>query len=149
MMKRLAPDASDEELLQAVEEWVRLLAEERYQDAYDYLYHDERDYIDPQEMKTLISNYGSTEPHWSGEIFKVTLIEDEEDEEGTLDEQTDDSSLGLFRYDEQDSRRGDGLAGYVLYDLPLNGRWSAVSAILNLRMVHNSLVLQLEDIHVL
>lgn len=38
-MKKLAADVSDQGLLRAVGEWVQLLAEERCEDAYDYLYH--------------------------------------------------------------------------------------------------------------
>ena len=38
-MKMLPVDVGDEGLLRAVGEWVQLLADERYQDAYDFLYH--------------------------------------------------------------------------------------------------------------
>lgn len=36
-MKRLPLDADDASILAAVRDWVALLTDERYQDAYDYL----------------------------------------------------------------------------------------------------------------
>ena len=38
-MKTLPLEASDQEILDAVREWVGLLIEERYTDAYEFLYH--------------------------------------------------------------------------------------------------------------
>ena len=38
-MKRLDPTASDDEILDAVRDWVTLLAQERYDEAFDFLSH--------------------------------------------------------------------------------------------------------------
>lgn len=41
-MKTLPAEASDEEILDAVREWVELLAEERYEEAYHFVVKTER-----------------------------------------------------------------------------------------------------------
>ena len=39
--------------------------------------------------------------------------------------------------------------GHVWFDLPLNGNWSDLTALLNFRTVDEALVLELDDIHVM
>lgn len=139
-MKRLDPRAGEQEVLAAVKEWVRLLADGRYQDACEYLYPGEQSWS-PDKLKLIISNYGSQTPHWSGKKFKVTYLEWTPEEEARLE------PMVLWRTDappEEDPDRGS-----VKYDLPLNGEWSQLSAIFNLFVVDGALVLELEDIEVL
>lgn len=129
-MKRLDPTASDQKILATVEEWVRLLAKDRFSEAYDYLYHEQGDHLTPELVRTLIKNYGWIEPHPSGVAFKVTPLEGE-------------GRAVLMRF--EDERH----IGHLIFDLPLNGEWSDVSAIFDLLIVDNALVFQLQDIHVL
>lgn len=82
-------------------------------------------------MKTVISNYGSPEPREDGKTFRVTPLV---------------MAVGESRYeiDWYDTNRGE-----VFFDLPLNGEWSDLSAILDFKVSDDVLVFQLNDIHVL
>ncbi len=76
-MKTLPLEASDQEILDAVREWVELLIEERYTDAYEFLSHEKSpNNWTPELIAALIHNYGSPEPRDGNEIFKVTSLED-------------------------------------------------------------------------
>jgi hypothetical protein len=141
-MKRLNVQASDREILAAVDEWVKLFAEERYQAAYDYLYHEEGDIWTPELMRTVISNGGSMDPHWTGRTFKVTWSPDDAIGDEPIDEDV------LMRY-EDEGDEGDRVVGRVIYGLVLDGEPSSVGAVLDIREVDGALVLQLESIHVL
>src|ERR1700674_5175675 len=88
-MKRLAANASDEDLLRAVGEWVGLLAEERYQEAYDFVYHPWMPVLPVNELsadaiRAAVTNYGWDEPHPSGP-FKVTPVATAPPKEGPPD----------------------------------------------------------------
>jgi hypothetical protein len=134
LMKRLPLTATDEDLLAAVNEWVGLLAEGRYADAYQWLHHPEPPrWPSPEVMATVIRNYGFIEPRPDGRTFTVTPI-------GTA---TGD------RYDAEVTRYDSGTRGDVHFDLPLNGWWSDVTAILDFSVHEGTFVFELDDIHVL
>ncbi len=138
-MKTLPLEASDQEILDAVREWVGLLIEERYTDAYEFLYHKEgSSYWTAEMIATAIHYYGSLEPLEGGEICKVTPSE-----EAVVDPPT---SMPL-RQDVQ--RYEEDLEGYVWFDLALNGYASDLTATLDFRVVQNHFVFELNDIHVM
>ncbi len=132
-MKQLSLDADDATILAAVRDWVALLVEERYREAYDYLSHAWGDQWSPQLIETVIHNYGSVEPLQDGTTYRVTPL--------------DTATGGPAPRHEVD--RFDDARGHVWFDLPLNGQWSDVTATLYVNRSDDTLVLILDDIHVM
>lgn len=166
-MKRLPLEASDQEILDAVREWAGLLIEERYSDAYEFLYHEARlQRWTPELIATLIHHYGSLEPLDGNEVFKVTSLEEAKvDPPGSRPLRHD---VHRYRdYDPEDfvwqfeggkktkiflrdlPRLNEHMGGYVWFDLPLNGYVSDLTATLDFRVVDNHFVFELQDIHVM
>ena len=134
-MKTLPITASDEDILQAVREWVDLLVSERYMDAFAYLYHPTEEYWTPDLIRIVITNYGSIEPHQDGRTFKVTSLR---------------MATGEFTpYHECEITRDAETSGNIWIDLPLNGQWSDLTAILDFHAINGEIVLHLNDIHVM
>jgi hypothetical protein len=133
---RLPGDPSDDELLEAIREWVGLLAEEDYEAAAAYLYEPEPDRLGawtPQLIETVIRNYGSIDPMPDGRIFRVTpLVE---------------ATGGPSPRHEVD-RQGAG-AGFIWFDLPLNGTWSDLTATFTFQPINGGTVIVLDDLHVM
>jgi hypothetical protein len=162
-MKRLPPTATDGELLGAVCEWVGLLAEERYQDAYDFLYHPWLPVLpvnepDVANIKDAVANYGWDQPHPAGP-FKVTPVEAAAPKHSPpFDKPLQD----IRRYEEPVERAWDSILvqhggtasgasriGDIYFDLPLTGQWSDLTAIFGIALFDGALVLALESIDVL
>ncbi len=166
-MKTLPLEASDQEILDAVREWVGLLIEERYTDAYEFLYHEESSHAwAPELIAALIQNYGSPEPLDGNEIFKVTSLEDarvdppnymplrhdvhryrDYDPEGFVWQLEGGKKTKLFLRDLP--TLNENLGGYIWFDLPLNGYASDLTATLDFRVVNNHFVFELKNIHVM
>jgi len=158
-LKKLAADVGDEELLRAVGEWLALLAEERYQDAYDFLYHPEMPVLavndlSADDIRNVVTTYGWGEPHPDGP-FKVTPVEtalphefpphqdvhrSEQPLEGAWD-------ATLVQYGGTPS--GANWVGMLLFDVPLNGTWSDLTAIFKIVLYDGATVLALENIDVM
>lgn len=149
-MKTLPLEASDQEILDAVREWVGLLIEERYVDAYEFLYHKETSWT-PDLIASVIHNYGSIEPWRDGEVFKVTSLEDAVVDSPRYMPMCQD--VHRYEIDPGDFvwRDGDGEnpGGYIWFDLPLNGYASDLTATLDFFEVNNRFVFVLKDIHVM
>lgn len=166
-MKTLPLEASDQEILDAVREWVGLLIEERYTDAYEFLYHKEGSYYWTAEMiATAIHYYGSLEPLEGGEICKVTPSEEavvdpptymplrqdvqryrDYDPDASLWRLENGKRTKLFLRDLPMAKENPG--GYVWFDLALNGYASDLTATLDFRVVNNLFVFELNDIRVM
>ncbi len=68
-MKTLPLEASDQEILDAVREWVELLIEERYTDAYEFLSHEKSpNNWTPELIAALIHNYGSPDVNYGCQV---------------------------------------------------------------------------------
>ena len=89
----------------------------------------------PDLMKRVINGYGLPEPHPSGEIFKVTPIK-----EAKGDAPKQEVDRGVFE---------DNRLGYAYYGLPLNGKWSGLTASFRLEKQGENLNVILEEIHVM
>lgn len=57
-VKQLPLEATDEDILAAARGWLDLLAEERYQEAFDYLHHLPEEHLTPTRLAYMIQNYG-------------------------------------------------------------------------------------------
>ena len=72
----LPRNATDKQILDVVRQWVELLAQENYEEAFRMLrYHPAANWS-PELIKTVITNYGFIEHREDGAIFKVTSMED-------------------------------------------------------------------------
>lgn len=80
-MKTLPANASDEDILSLMQEWVNLLAEEKYDEAYHYFVNEEHNVWNwsPQNLKETIQTYGGYNS--DREISIVTSWEEAEGEE--------------------------------------------------------------------
>lgn len=136
-MKMLPLDASDAHVLAAVREWVDLLVEERYEDACTFLFQEGDDPYawTPELLKTLITNYGSLYLDDNEETFKVTSLEQARGNRTP-------------RHDVNRIESGEP-EGFVWFDLPINGEWSDLTAVLDLTIVDDMLVLELDSIEVM
>ena len=128
-------NVSDEEIIRHIETWIGKLADEDYVSAYNLVDHDPYYKWSPRLIEKVINGYGLPEPHPSGEVFKVTPISSALGEEPTRE---------IERNNYKDNR-----IGYVMYDLPLNGKWSDLSATFRLENNEAGVKVILEEIHVL
>ncbi len=162
-MKRLAANASDEALLRAVGAWVGLLAEERYQEAYDFLYHPWMPVLPVNEfsadaIRAAVTNYGGDEPHPSGP-FKVTPVETAPPKEGPPGsppyqdiqryEQPEERAFDPVLVQHGGAPSGASILGTIHFTLPLNGQWSDLTASIRVVLYDGTVVLYLESIDVL
>lgn len=164
-MRTLSLEASDQEILETVREWVGLLLEERYTDAYEFLYHEESPYgWTPELIAALIQNQGSPEPWESNEVFKVTLLQDQDaivappqypgarqdvhryrdyEPEGFVWQLEGGKKTKIFLRDLP--ALNENLGGYIWFDLPFGD----LTATLDFRVVNNHFVFELKDIRVM
>lgn len=158
-MRKLEADVSDEELLRAVEEWVQLLVEKRYQGAYDFLYHPwipaaPNNDLSADDIRESVTNYGWDEPHPDGP-FEVTPVE------AALPQEVP-PHRDIRRYEQSQERAWDAIlvqaggvpsgasiVGSIHFDIPLNNMWSDLTAIFDIVLYDEATVLALENIHVM
>jgi hypothetical protein len=141
-MIRLSLQATNAEILDTVRDWVELLAQERYNEAFQMLYHPENDYWTAELIRTVVANYGSIEPLKGGSTYRVTSLTDR-----SLT-QHPNPYQNVWRYGDN-AQRDKNHIGDVHFGLPLNGEWSDLTAIFNIVRLNDTLTLQLDDIHVL
>jgi len=133
---RLPREATDEEILALVGQWVELLAQGNYGAAYDVTAHEPYYQWTPELMRQTIEGYGFAEPHPAGP-FRITSFA---------------SAKGgpkpRHRVERFETAQEDGRIGYVLFDLPLNGQWSDLTATFGVYRYEDRVVLSLNEIHV-
>jgi hypothetical protein len=138
-MIRLPRNASDEQILDVIRAWVELLAQERYEEAFQMLLYHPAEHWSPELIKTIITNYGFIEPREDGATFKVTSLKD--NPEGQ-------PFHGVEWYGDDPNGPTEYL-GMAAFILPLNGEWSDVTAMFDIVEEDGELGLELDDIHVL
>lgn len=131
-MIRFPKEATDEEFLAVVRTWVELLAADRYGDACEMMMPD--DHWTPELMRTVVRHYGFIEPRSDGRTFAVTAIA---------------QAVGGRTRPQKDVERFEDGSGVIHFDLPLNGEWSDVTAVIEIEEHRGGLALRLADIHVL
>jgi len=133
---RLPQVATDEEILTLVRQWVELLAHGNYEAAYDITGHEPYYQWTPELIRQVIEGYGLPEPHPAGP-FRITSLA---------------SAKGgpepRHCVERFETARDDGRIGHVLFDLPLNGEWSDMTATFGVYRYEDSVVLSLNEIHV-
>jgi hypothetical protein len=120
--------ATDEEIITLVESWLKLLEDERYEEASDAI-NDTRGPWNGQLLRTIVKGYGDARP-----AQRITM--------------TGDSGARQRR----DVDRFDGddtFAGYVWYDLNIDHRLSDLTATFDLERRGDRLAILLADIHMM
>jgi hypothetical protein len=134
-MIRFAQEASDDEIRDAIRQWIDLLVADRYEDAHEMLFRLPNDPWTPDLMRTVVRNYGFSEPRDDGQTFRVTARAE------AIQKKRFPPSEDVEWWDD-----GEGVAHF---DLPLNGEWSDVTAIIDIFKHGTERVLRLNDIDVL
>ena len=133
----LPKDATDEDIINVVRDFVNLLAKERYVEAFEMMYRNSKDEMSPELIKRLIEGYGFDES--VKDVFRVASLEKMKNQEPE------------FQIDWLESVKGEKPRdiGTIHYDLPINGEWSDLTAIFDVYELENGIALSLYDIHVL
>lgn len=129
-------NASDDQLLDCVRDWIGHLASGDYAAAAEFLHPPEREHAaewTAERLKLFITNYGSDQPLTDGRRMTVTPIE---------------SARGR-QTPYQDVTRFEDRPPMIEFDLPLDGEWSDLTAIFDLIDVDGRWAFALQDLHVL
>jgi len=130
-MNHVPFNATDEELVEVVNEWVRLLEAERYLDAYALTDHVENSGWSPSSIKEYVKAYGEAKPDQV-----VTFA-------GTPTDIT--QRIEVTRW----TKNSLGETGEIWYDLNIDGLVSDVTATFAICVVPDGLTLRLCDLHVM
>jgi hypothetical protein len=136
------PDRTDKAVRSAIERWVGLLVEQRYDEAMAMLAPSAM--WTPELLVTVIRNYGSVEPRDDGRTFSVTAP--------AVTTEGGDARFEATWLDPPLTNRLDyapDLLGHARYDLPLDGAWSDVTATFEILDLPEGAVLALDDVHVM
>lgn len=135
-MEVLAVGATDEELLTVADAWVDLLVAGDFVAASDFLHHpghyDECAWT-AVEIETYLANYGSWDPYDDGRVYRVTTRRD---------------ATGDHLPHRDVIRFTDDRLPRIECDLPLNGEWSDLTAVLQVEAVDGGWALSLYDLRV-
>jgi len=134
ILKRLPISASDEDLRGAVEEWVDLLAAGRFRDAAAWLYSSPgAEKMTADRIEALVQEDWWDKPEADGKHIVTPRAE----------ATGGGPRCSVIRLD------ADPSAGNIHYDLPLDGQWSSLTAILDFKPDGDTMVISLHDMHVL
>ncbi len=132
------PQASNEHVLSIIRGWVDILADEDYKAAFDAIAaHGVHETWTPKFIKSSIKNYRSPRYYPGVQEFRVTNWR-------TAHGGNADAVQAVVWYEPDFI-----LAGYVDFDLPLNGQWSDLKAefvLWNSDNQNEGYLLDLEDI---
>lgn len=129
-MRRLPLYATDTIIIEAIKEFIGLLAEEQYGGACDFLFHPPTYdwFSSPEQIKSALYEY-LHDRHRITPIEEATGICREECEYGTC-------------------REDGNVEGTAWFALPVDGIWSDLMATFQVQIIEKALVLSLESIHV-
>ena len=134
-MIRISQNATDAEIRDAIGGWIDLLVADRYEEAHEMMFRFPDDTWTPDMMRTVVRHYGFTEPRKDEQTFRVT----------PRAEAIERRRRGHY----EDIEWFEDGGGVAHFDLPLNGEWSDVTAIIDIVKHGEERVLRLNDIHVL
>ena len=141
IMKKLPLDATDSQLLDLVHSWVDALAKEDYEFAYHITAHDRYYQWTPKLIEKVIQGYGLPEPRSDGLVFQVTEIESASGNQPRHYVEFFDEPIKIDGSNQK-------AVGEIWFDLPLNGKWSDLTATFEIRQDHTATVLVLNEVHV-
>jgi hypothetical protein len=135
------PDRTDKAVRSAIERWVGLLVEQRFDEAVAMLAPSAT--WTAELLATVIRNYGAVEPREDGKTFSVTPIA------ATVG---DGPHFEVWWCDPPVTNRlnyAPDRLGHAGYDLPIDGTWSDLTATFEIVDVSERAVLALDDVHVM
>ena len=133
---RIPQRASDDQILDAVRDWVNALSQENYDRAFVLTAHETYYQWTPALLRKTIEGYGLPEPHPKGP-FKVSPIE------------TAAGHINPRHVVERFSETTENSPiGEIWFDLPLNGNWSDLTATFTIHRWNDGLVIALSEVHV-
>lgn len=138
----LPSDASDQDILDAVRIWVKLLEQERYEEAFQYTFQDPYYEWTPELMRDVIYGYGFPEYQAEVEIYKVTAIEE------AVEDGSNPYAEVNFHMPRKHRIENVLIVAEIWFSLPLNRKWSDVIATFNVLYMPTSVSLELQEIHV-
>lgn len=128
-MNPLPQSATDEQLIEVVDQWVRLLEAQQYSQALALMESGDTGWS-PDMLKQFIEGYGDAEPNQ-----RVTLL-------GVPADIT--QRIEVSRWPEH-----HGCIGEIWYDLNINGLASDITATFKICVAPGGIVLSLNDVHVM
>lgn len=137
----LSKSASDSEFLKVATDWLNLISEGKYQDAFALTLHDPYYLWSPDLIEKTVKGYGLPEPHPSGKVFLPTPPS------STTGNPPD---RWVERYsDAIPAKFADGeIIGELMHTVPLDGQWSDLTVTFALVRVSDGISLCLNEIHV-
>ena len=132
-METLSVNATDEEIIEVVHQWVRLLEAKDYAKAIAFTDH-EYEGLTPDLFKRIIETHASVDP--------------DPDQHVTLEGKPADTAQRI-EVDRWDDERAGGAVGGVWYDLNINGEVSDLTATFRVVLTPEGLRLSLENVHVM
>ncbi|MDO1445654.1 hypothetical protein Q0590_05305 [Rhodocytophaga aerolata] len=139
----LALNPAPIEILKAVDGWVKLLEQEDYQSAYEYTEQNTYYKWSPKLIQAVIYGYGLPVLHANGEVYRITCS-DTATEDGRRPQHEINYLEEPLPYEEKEAE----IIGQIWYDLPLNGKWSDLTATFKIVRKNTHLTLELAEIHV-
>lgn len=138
-------NSTDETLHSAVDRWIELLAQDDYSTAINLIESDEKSKWTPETLKNRVQNYADHEPHYSGQLFKVTSIDT------TIPIKVGKHYRELNYLDEPVFRESSNaeIIAVIWHDLPLNNEWSDLTAEFFVLKRENYLTLILNELRVM
>jgi len=143
------PCNDDREIEAVLQQWIRFLADDCYDEAHAMTYHPAEDDWSVDLMRVIIANYGMPEPREDGSVFKVTAgtkVQPRISWYSKMD--LTDKPWGPTYAQSQFQRHPHAL-GFVQVNLPLNGELSDLTATFFMYEGQGKIALQLDEIHVL
>lgn len=139
-MVRLSKDATDEQILDVLRDWIELLAQDKYNEAFEMFRYGENSGWTPEHIRTWINNCTAWEPWDTGEVFKVTSLKE------PISGKSYNCDVNWWDSPPPNCKECKGV---VYFDLPLNGEWSDITAMFDIIELDDCLILELDDIHIL
>ena len=133
----LPGDASEPEIVAAVESWVSLLEAGEFARALAMTPPTADDWS-PGLLRALVTYYGLPYPNAYNDTYRVTPIA----------QAVGTPRIELERFDAPVAREHGSVIGELWYNLPLNGEWSDLTAAFDLVVSGERLALRLDQVHV-
>jgi len=130
----LPVNPTDAEISALLQNWIGDLTHERYAEALRRVPSESSRNWTESLLQAVIAGYGLPEPHPNGTVYRVT-----EQPEAVSDRAT-------FRVERKITP--PNTLAVIEQDLPLNGRWSDLTATFLLRECVHGTILQLDELHV-
>ena len=130
----IARNSTDDELLAAVRAWIELLSESKYLAALQRIPSEPDESWTPQLLEEVVAGYGLPQASTRGNLYQVTSVSSA----------TGHPSVASVERE----ALPPGAVAYIEHSLPLNGKWSDLTATFVLFASDSEASLFLREVHV-